>query len=184
MIVYPTETFYGIGADGFSEEAVARVFRIKKRPSGRALPVIVADMEMAKSIVRSIPPLFEELTSLFWPGPLTLILKAASHLPERLLGPGRTIGLRLPALSWLRSLVRQVGSPVIATSANISGGRETSSPEKVIPLFRGHVDLIVDGGKTPGRLPSTVVDLSSGKARLVREGALPSRRLKKYLASP
>lgn len=181
VMIYPTETFYGLGAHCFLTEALRRIFRLKERPAGRALPVIVSDMDMARSIIRSSPPIFEELASSCWPGPLTLILQAGAELPEELVGPERTIGIRLPAVPWLRHLVSRVAAPLSATSANISGKREIASPRRVIRLFSGRVELIVDGGKTPGRLPSTVLDLTSGKARLVREGAFPLDRLKKYL---
>ncbi len=181
VMAYPTETFYGLGAHSLLPEALRRIFSMKKRPAGRALPVIVSDMDMARSIIQSSSPLFEELASLCWPGPLTLILRAAPHLPEELVGPERTIGIRLPDVPWLRHLVRRVGAPLTTTSANISGKREIASPRRVVQLFSGRVDLIVDGGRTPGRLPSTVLDLTSGKARLVRQGAFPLAKLRKYL---
>ncbi len=181
VIAYPTDTFYGLGANSFSEKAVGRIFKIKKRPVERALPVIVADMEMARALVLAPPPVFEELASLFWPGPLTLILKAAASLPDNLVGPRKTIGIRIPAVPWLRELVREASCPLVATSANISGQREIASAAEVVRLFKGKVECIVDGGDRPARLASTVLDLTSGKPRLVREGALPLEKLKKYL---
>lgn len=181
VIVYPTDTFYGLGVDGYCQEAVRRLFEIKKRPTHRGLPVIVTDVEMARNLVRDAPPVFEELARLVWPGPLTFILRAAEGLPEELVGPERTIGVRVPAVSWLRSLVHVAGTPLTATSANLSGRGEIASAQKATRLFRHCVDLIVDGGEAPGGLPSTVLDLSSGKPRILREGAFPSERLTKYL---
>lgn len=182
IIVYPADTFYAIGADCFSAEAVRRVFRLKKRPAGRALPILVADMDMARAVVSSPPPLFEELASLFWPGPLTLVLKAMDGLPSELVGPGWTVAVRLPAVAWLRKLVRETGSPLTATSANLSGQGEISSAEKAIQVFGNRVDLILDGGETPGGLASTVLDLTAARPRLLREGAFPLQKLKRYLS--
>jgi L-threonylcarbamoyladenylate synthase len=180
VIVYPTDTFYGLGADCFSDKAVRRIFRLKKRPSAKGLPVLISDPAMAREIATLIPTVFDEIVSAFWPGPLTLLLRAAHHLPRALVGPSWTIGVRLPAVAWLRELVDKLGSPLTATSANISGQGEIASPERVIQVFRNRVELIVDGGEAPAGRPSTVVDLTLDKPRLVREGAVPKEKLRKY----
>jgi L-threonylcarbamoyladenylate synthase len=180
VIVYPTDTFYGLGADCFSDKAVRRIFRLKKRPSAKGLPVLISNPAMAREIATLIPTVFDEIVSAFWPGPLTLLLRAAHHLPRALVGPSRTIGVRQPAVAWLRELVDKAGSPLTATSANISGQGEIASPERVIQVFRNRVELIVDGGEAPAGRPSTVVDLTLDKPRLVREGAVPKEKLRKY----
>jgi len=180
-IAYPTETFYGLGAAAFSSKAVRKIYRLKRRVRGKPLPVVVSDLQMAKDIVTEIPPFFSALAQDFWPGPLTLVVRASSVLPRDLLGRDGTIGLRLPSPAWLRELVRQLACPLTATSANVSGEREISDPREVIRLFYGKVNLVVDGGLTPGAMPSTVVDLSRGKAEILREGAIPRSILKKYL---
>jgi len=181
VIVYPTDTFYGLGADCFSRGALSRVYEIKGRPLSKALPVLVSDAEMARQMAAEIPPAFDSLTAAFWPGPLTLILKAAPRLPAELVGPERTIGIRLPALAWLGELVRAAGFPVVATSANISGENEIDSGEAAVRQFAEKVDLVVDGGKTPGGRPSTVVDLTSGRPVLRREGAIPRAKLQRVI---
>ncbi len=181
VIVYPTDTFYGLGANCLSEKALQRVFEIKERPSSKGLPVLVSDLEMARGTAAELPPVFFPLAARFWPGPLTLVLKAASHLPQELIGPKRTIGIRLPDVPWLQALVRQTGIPLITTSANISGQGEIASPEKVIHLFQDKVDLIVDGGPAPGGLPSTVLDLTGEKPILVREGVIENKDLGQFL---
>jgi L-threonylcarbamoyladenylate synthase len=180
VIAYPTDTYYGLGAGCFLRKPIRRIYRIKQRQMSQALPVLIADTQTVRGIAAEIPPLFRSLTAEFWPGPLTLVLKAAALLPSELVGPEQTIGVRLPAVAWLRELVRRTGFPVIATSANISGEGEISSVEKVVEVFEHKVDLIVDGGQTPGTLPSTVIDLTSGAPSLVRKGAIPKSRLKKY----
>jgi L-threonylcarbamoyladenylate synthase len=181
VIVYPTDTYYGLGANCYLGPALRRIYEIKKRQTFRGLPVLIADINEVRKIAAEIPALFDSLAAEFWPGPLTLVLRAASGLPVELAGPQRTIGVRLPDIPWLRSLIRLSGFPLVATSANISGRSEIASAEKVIEVFKRKVDLIVDGGPTAGVLPSTVIDLTSGAAFLVREGAVPRSRLLKYL---
>jgi L-threonylcarbamoyladenylate synthase len=115
---------------------------------------------------------------------LTLVLKAASHLPPELVGPGGTIGVRLPAVAWLQALIRETGVALVTTSANISGEGELDSAEEVIGLFKGKVDLIVNGGRTPGGKPSTVVDLTGEKPILIREGVLGRKAMGEFLEYP
>jgi L-threonylcarbamoyladenylate synthase len=173
VIVYPTDTFYGLGADCFSPPALSRIYDIKGRSLTKGLLVLVSSTDMAGQLAAEIPPAFAALSAAFWPGPLTMVLKAAPNLPDELVGPARTIGVRLPALAWLRELVRTAGFPVVATSANISGEREIDSGEAAVRQFADKVDLIVDGGRTAGGRPSTVVDLTSGKPVVRRDGAIP-----------
>lgn len=181
VIVYPTDTFYGLGADCFAAAAVRRIYELKKRDSSKPLLVVIADVAMAGRVASVLPPIFLELASNFWPGPLTLILKASAAVPREVLGDGDSIAVRMPDLLWLRALVRQAGYPLVATSANISGEKEISTAEEALAQFRGKVDMIVDGGRTPGVRPSTVLDLTRDKPCLVREGALPRTALEKYL---
>lgn len=183
VIVFPTETFYGLGANALSAMAIKRVYHLKKRASHKPLPVVISDLFMLPKIMTGDPSHLQPLVSQFWPGPLTIILKASTAVPDELLGKNRTVGVRLTAHHWVRTLVRQAGFPITATSANISGETPISDPEKVKELFQGAVDLIVDGGKTKGLLPSTVVDLSKDDPLLVREGAIPITQLKKCLPS-
>jgi L-threonylcarbamoyladenylate synthase len=181
IVVYPTETFYGLGACCLSKKAVKRIYRLKKRDLSKPLSVIISDLDLVEKIAVSIPPSFWILAQEFWPGPLTLVLKAAPQFPESLLGPGHSLGMRLPAIAWLRELVRQVASPITATSANISGEKEICEAEEIVKIFGKKVDLIVAGGKTQGILPSTVIDLTSEKPKILREGAIPKEWLKRYL---
>ena len=177
VVVYPTDTFYGLGAHCLSKKAIQKIFRMKKRPGSKGLPVLVSDLEIAMRTAADVPPVFFGLAGRFWPGPLTLVTKAASHLPRRLVGPRQSVGIRLPDIPWLQVLIGETGIPLISTSANISGQGEIASPEEVFPLFQDKVDLIVDGGTTPGGLPSTVVDLTGEKPILVREGVIGKKEL-------
>jgi len=182
VMVYPTETFYGLGALATSERGIDKVFRLKGRDRGKPLSIVVSDMSMAQEISASVPPIARRLAEKFWPGPLTLVLKAHSGFPAAMLGPGRSVAVRVPGPAWLRALVRHLGVPLTATSANLSGRGEISDPEKIIRLFRGKVELVVDGGPTPGGLPSTIVDLTGPMPRILRPGAVPEAALRKFFA--
>lgn len=177
VAAYPTETFYALGAAALSAKGVDRVFRLKKRDPSKPLPFIVSDMDMVRDIAAPLPPASLALAAEFWPGPLTIVLPAAAGFPERLLGPGRTLALRIPPLAWLRSLVKEMREPLTATSANLSGERELADPEDVKALFGGRVDLVIDGGPAPGGPASTIIDLAGDRPRILREGAIPGARI-------
>ena len=181
IIAYPTDTFYGLGANCFSVQAIQRIYQLKKRKTSKPLPVLVADMDMVKKIAIDIPHLFWRLAEKFWPGPLTLVVKASAELPRQLLGPKESIGIRQPSIQWLKELMKKTAFPLTATSANISEEKEISDPGEVIDFFYGKIDLVVDGGQTRAILPSTVVDLTLPRPEILREGALPLSHIAKYL---
>ncbi len=184
VAAYPTETFYALGAAAFNAGGVARVFRLKKRDASKPLSFIVSDLDMVREVVAPDPPgAFKVLAGEFWPGPLTLVLPAAAGLPDRLLGPGRTIALRLPPLAWLRDLVREMSEPLTATSANLAGEPEIADPRRIGDLFGGRVDLVIDGGPAPGGRPSTIVDLAGEAPRLLREGPISAARIEAVLGA-
>jgi L-threonylcarbamoyladenylate synthase len=183
VIVYPTETYYGLGTNGFSADAIKKVYLLKKRAPLKPVSVVVADFAMLKKVISGDPLWLRENILEFQLGPLTIIFKASSAIPDELLGENGTIGVRLTEHPFVNTLVRMAGFPITATSANISGETPVSDPVKAMELFEGAVDLIVDGGKTKGLLPSTVVDFSGERPRLIREGAVPISRLKKYWPS-
>ena len=183
VAAYPTETFYALGAAAFSKRAVEKIYRLKKREPGKPLSVVASDLDMVKAISASLPPSFRPLAEEFWPGPLTVVLPAAAGLPEFLLGPGRTIAVRIPPLAWLCALVREISQPLTATSANLSGEKELADPAEVIVLFSGRVDIVVDGGPAPGGAPSTIVDLTSPEPRILRIGTISEARIRTVLRS-
>ncbi|MCP2604799.1 L-threonylcarbamoyladenylate synthase [Candidatus Aminicenantes bacterium AH-873-B07] len=181
IVVYPTETFYGLGANPFNRNAVRKIYYLKKREFGKPLPIIIHDKNQVEELACDIPELFYQISDRFWPGPLTIVLKAKLIFPEEMLGEEKTIGMRLPDFEWLRILVQKTGFPIIATSANISGEREISSPIELRKIFYGEVDLIVDGGNTPGTKPSTVLDLTGKKPKIIREGIIPKNQINEFL---
>ncbi len=181
VVVYPTDTFYGLGANAYLAEVVKKIYILKARDPAKPVSLVVSDLSMAREMAVAIPSIFEILAHQFWPGPLTIVLKAAPHIPVELQSPEGSVGIRWPDLPWLRALVERAGFPLTATSANLTGEKEISDPEEVLRTFSGKVDLIVDGGKCPGLLPSTVIDLTQPRPMILREGAVPVSELRPYL---
>ncbi len=181
LVAYPTETFYGLGADPLSAAAVERVFRAKGRPERMALPLIAADEAAVRLCVREFSAAARKLADAFWPGALTLILPAADALPPLLLGGGRTVGVRISPHPIAAALARATGTPIVATSANRSGGPAPATAQEVEAAMGEEVDLVLDGGPTRGGLASTVLDLTVDPPRVVRAGALPLAALEAVL---
>jgi L-threonylcarbamoyladenylate synthase len=165
VILFPTETFYGLGADPRDPQAVERVFALKQREQTKALLVVAADLQQVEGLALVSEPWRQRLAHL-WPAPLTVVLAARQPLP----GSGATVAVRVPAHPLLRQLLAQVG-PLTATSANLSGQPPACQLAEVKELAQA-VDLVLDGGRTPGGLPSTLVDLTTSPPRLLRPGAL------------
>ncbi|MDZ7374574.1 MAG: L-threonylcarbamoyladenylate synthase [candidate division KSB1 bacterium] len=176
VIAYPTETLYGLGADARNPDAVSRVFRIKGRAEGRALPVIIGEVGMLGEVAAHVPPAALELAKAFWPGPLTLVLPAAD-LPSALLGGGDTVAVRVSGSLLCRKLSLQFGGPITATSANLSEGPELRDAEQVVQVLGERVDLILDAGPAPLDRPSTIVDCTGPRLRILREGAISRTEL-------
>lgn len=171
LVVYPTETFYALGALAASAAAVARLAAAKLRPGDRPLPLVAADLAAARAVAAAFPPLAERLAARFWPGPLTLVLAAAPGLPPEVAGQG-TVGVRVPGCALARELSRLAGGPLTSTSANLAGGPPVVRPADLDPGLARHVDCVLDGGEAPGGPPSTVVAVEAGGPRLLRAGAV------------
>ena len=170
VIIYPTETLYGLGANPFDPEAMERLYAIKGRGTDKPLPFLIKDQEMLLTLVEKVPPLGRELMERYWPGPLTLIFQAKQGLPAPLGGTG-TIGLRISAHPIARQIVEGMDAPLIATSANPTGGADLTDVGRIAGIFGDQVDLIIDGGKVPG-IGSTVIDLTVAPPRIVRQGMI------------
>jgi L-threonylcarbamoyladenylate synthase len=176
-IAFPTETFYALGVSAYNEEAIKKVFAIKGRDYTNPLPIIIEDETMLKEVASEIPATATSLMREFWPGGLTLIFKTSKKIPPLLTAHTDTIAVRISSHPLARMLVAGVGCPITATSANPSGQKSCSSATDVAKSIGNAVDLIVDGGKTEGLLPSTIVDLTSTPPKIVREGIISSQRL-------
>jgi L-threonylcarbamoyladenylate synthase len=172
VIGYPTETVYGIGCNIFHPAAVSRIYKIKKRPLDKAFILIAADPLQVRAIVAEIPENAERLMESFWPGPLTIVFRASPSLAQTEFRRVKTIAVRIPDSAICLSLLKHCGFPLVSTSANASGGPAASNTRDVIALFQNELDLIIDGGSTPGAVPSTIVDVTKNPVKIVREGAI------------
>jgi len=181
IAVFPTETFYALVGDALSVDAVKEIFALKRRDPSKPLPLVVSDPEVLREVVAEIPPIARRLMSAFWPGPLTLVFQGIPGLPEEIKGPEGSIAVRLTSHAWLRSVAGSIRSPLTATSANLSGKSPIVRPEEAVEVFSGRVALIVDGGRTEGGRPSTILDVREETPRLIREGAVSLARIHEAL---
>ncbi|MEJ5375839.1 MAG: L-threonylcarbamoyladenylate synthase [bacterium] len=177
VVVYPTETYYALGAHFMCEAALDRIYRIKLRTYEAPLLCIVDGLSMLQKLVERIPPPAEYLMERFWPGPLTLVLPAKKGLPEALIGPGGGVGVRWSSHALAQALVKEVGSPVVGTSANPSGGPSAILIEEIPHTLLNSVDGVLDGGRLSGGPPSTVLDCTVEPFKILRHGAVNSEEL-------
>jgi len=172
VIAYPTETFYGLGVKFNDIAALKKLYGIKRRSRNQALPLIIGEKILLELIASSITDSAEKLADKFWPGPLTLLLPAKPDISEFITAKTGNIAVRIPGKSFALDLARSLGFPITATSANISGRPPADNADDVIRYFGNAIDLIIDCGKTPGGKPSTLVDASGEKIRVLRAGAV------------
>jgi L-threonylcarbamoyladenylate synthase len=181
VVALPTETFYGLAASCRHRPALQRVLRLKERPAGMPLLLLVADAVMAREFAPESPDTLEHLASRFWPGPLTLVLPAPPGLPPEIAQGASTVALRHPAHPVAEAIVREVGVPITGTSANRSGRPPVTSAAELELAPGVTLDGIVDAGATPGGPPSTLLDLCHTPARILREGAVQPAQLAEFV---
>lgn len=175
VVAFPTETFYGLGANALDFQAVGRVYRVKGRAESKPLLVLVDSVRMAESLVKDVSVAARSLMAKYWPGPLTLVFRAVADLPGELTAGTGTIGIRISSHPVALGLVHAAGVPVTAPSANLSGQEPPTTSGDVQQAVGGKIDLILDGGPTKGGLPSTILDVTVTPPRLIRAGALEIR---------
>ncbi len=174
LVVYPTETFYALGANALNKKAVEEIFRVKKRPLSKPIPIIIADKSWLKDIVIEVPEVAIHLIKKYWPGPLTIVFRASNKLPSNLTGGTGKIGIRVCSHPLAQRLVSLVKVPITATSANISG---EPPPNSIESISLNGIDII-DGGPVLGRVPSTIIDVTSTPPVILRQGAIKITYLK------
>jgi L-threonylcarbamoyladenylate synthase len=172
VIVYPTETLYGLGADALNLAAVEKVFQLKGRNPDNPIPVLVADRQMLGALVAEIPALAEKLMARFWPGPLTLVLSARKDISSALLNADGGIGVRISSQPIATEIVRALGRPVTATSANASGQPPARTVQQAINYFADRINVFIDAGELISRTGSTVVEIRANGVRIIREGEI------------
>ncbi len=172
VIGVPTDTVYGLVCLGSDAAAIDRLFAVKERPIHKPLPVLLGDAAQGQAVVRgTILPLAQTLMQRHWPGPLTLVLPAQTHLPVALTAGEGTVGVRVPDQPFLRALARRIG-PLASSSANRSGAPACATAAAVLAQLDGRIPLLIDAGPTPLAQASTVLDLSGQEPRLLREGPI------------
>ncbi|MCK9230618.1 MAG: L-threonylcarbamoyladenylate synthase [Syntrophales bacterium] len=172
VVAYPTETFYGLGADGTNESAIGRIFEIKGRGRQIPLSVIIGDRSDLGRLVAKIPEGARKLADAFWPGAITILFDALPDVPGILTAGTGKIGVRLSSNPVAALLARRLGRPLTATSANPSGFPECTSADEVLATLGNSVDAVIDGGVTPGGSGSTIIDVTVEPPLVIREGVL------------
>lgn len=182
VVGMPTDTFYGLAADPLNLHAVDLIYDVKSRSRHKPLSLLIESVEQAEYLARPLPDLFYEITRKYWPGPLTIIVKASSRLPLKVTANTGNVALRLPAARIPVEVIRAAGVPITATSANISGASECTTAEGVRQQLGNKITLIVDGGSSPRDVASTILDMSEpGKCTVLRQGAIPESELAEFL---
>ncbi len=177
LIVYPTETFYAIGADALSAAAVERLFALKRREPDKPVALIAADSKMAFESAAEVPPAARTLAARFWPGPLTIVIPARAGLPAGLLGPTGAVGMRVSPHPIARQLASTLGRPITASSANFSGAPPAATIDEARIVFGDRIRAYLDGGPLSAMAPSTVIAFESGRVRILRDGAIARERI-------
>ncbi len=179
VVGLPTDTFYGLAVDPVNLRAVESIYEIKSRLKNKPLSLLVASLAQAYELARDLGFDFDRLAERFWPGPLTLIVKASSRLPLRSTANTGNVALRIPDAPIARAVVERFGLPITATSANLQNAPECTHANCVLHQIGDRIPLIVDGGPTGRSQPTTIVDLSSGDGswQVIREGAIPTHEI-------
>ncbi len=175
LVAFPTDTVYGIGSLAFDAKAIEAIYAAKDRPVEKAIPVLLGDADDLIKVASEIPPMAKKLAKHFWPGPLTIAVPKRADLPL-VISAYSTVGVRVPDHPVARALLRAAG-PMAVTSANISGQPSPSTAQEVYTQLNERVQLILDGGQTPGGVPSTVVDCTGDQPMIVREGPIQMAKL-------
>lgn len=177
LVALPTETVYGLGADGLNEAAVAKIFEAKGRPQDNPLILHVTDVAQMEQLCHHIPAAAYRLAQSFWPGPLTMVLPARDLIPKRTTAGLSTVAIRCPETAVTREVIRLAGVPIAAPSANLSGKPSTTTAEHVLHDHDGKIEAVVDGGACRVGVESTIVDLTEDRPRLLRPGGVTPEQL-------
>ena len=180
LVAFPTETVYGLGADAFNNEAVARVFEAKSRSANNPLPVQVASKEDILKVVAELPDAAQQLIEKFFPGPLTLVLRASPDLPDMITAGTGKVGVRMPDHPVALALIKAAGRPIVAPSANISGQPAPVTAEEVLAYLNGMIEIVLEAGPTRLKVASTVLDVTQTPPKVLRAGSISKNMLAKY----
>jgi len=181
LVAFPTDTVYGVGAHAFMPKAVEKLYTAKIRPRDKAIPILLAGVEDLALVAEEIPEGAWELMERFWPGGLTLVLPKKAAVPDIVTAGQPNVAVRVPDHPVPRALIEGLGAPLAATSANLSGHPSPVTAEEVRAELGGRIELILDGGRCPGGIPSTVLDLTADPPAILRRGAVAAEEIKAIL---
>ena len=181
VIAFPTDTVYGVGAHALLPEAVASLYRIKERPAHLAIPLLLGDAQEMARVCRDVPPIAWVLARHFWPGGLSLVLTRALVVPDVVTAGGPTVAVRVPDCRLVRQICCQLDAPLAATSANLHGQPSPVTAAQVCAGLGRWLPLLVDGGPSPGGIPSTVLDLTVSPPAILRPGPITAVQLAPYI---
>ena len=182
LVVYPTETFYGVAADPLSHSALKRLFAIKGRDAAKTVAMIAADTSSAFSLARDVPPIARRLAECFWPGPLTLVLPARPEIAPELIGLSGGVGVRVSSHPTARALAAGLERPITATSANRAGESPAKTLADARKAFTRKIKVYLEGGTLGTGAPSTVLEVAGDRWRIIREGTVSARQIAAALA--
>jgi L-threonylcarbamoyladenylate synthase len=181
VVAIPTDTVYGVACDSLNPAAIAAIYEAKGRPPQKALPLLMADVAQIEMVVRELPPIAQTLIQQFMPGALTIVLPAKPHLPPILTAGSDTVAVRIPDNEVVRHLARELGYPLAVSSANQSGDADSRTAQEVFEQIGTNISLILDGGTTPDKGSSTVLNLTTTPPRILREGPITKAMLQSWL---
>lgn len=183
VVIYPTDTVYGLGANALDKKTIKKIFKIKNRSSGKPISVIIKNIKQAKEVA-VFGKNIEKILNKIWPGPVTVILYKKNIVPDILTGGSKKIGLRIPDCEFTKQLMGKLDFPVTTTSANISGILESGNIQDILLQFKDKrikPDLVIDTGNLPQSSPSTVIDLTEAQPKILRAGPVSKKELFKFL---
>lgn len=181
IVVFPTETVYGIGTNGLNKEAVERLYKIKKRSLNKPISLLVSNFEMIEKIAKNITEVEYRIMKKFFPGPLTIILSKQDIVPNIVTSGGDTVGIRMPEEETSRKLIEYAGVPIAAPSANISGKPSGIDLQEIIKEFGDKVDYYIDGGKSKIGISSTIVKVENNAIKILREGSISKKEIENII---
>lgn len=177
IVVFPTETVYGIGVNGLNKQAIEKLYKIKKRPTDKPISLLVSDMQMIEYLAKDISDIEYRIMKAFFPGPLTIILKKKEIIPDILTANKDTVGIRMPSDKIAQKLIEYVKSPIATTSANISGNLSGIEIKDIINDFGQNVDYYIDSGKSKIGTSSTIVEVINGIPHILRKGSITKEQI-------
>jgi len=183
IVIFPTETVYGIGVNGLDEKAIKKLYDVKKRPLNKPISLLVSNMKMVNEIAKDISDLEYKLMKSFFPGPFTLVLKKKDIVPDILTSNGQYVGVRMPDEEIARKLIEYAKVPLATSSANIAGMPSGTNLENIIKDFEGKIDYFIDGGEAKIGIASTVVKVIDGVPQILRQGSITKEQIENVINS-